>query len=122
MTQTQNSALQHLAIDQVDSLISAAGVDGARAILDAFQRSTLDLLLTLNNELNAGALTDVCKTAHAVKGSAANVGAQLLADAASSIEQACLEGDNHAAIEKLNLARTNFDAFCAHFDAHLAQL
>ena len=106
----------------MDSLVAAAGVDGARAIMDAFQRSTIDLLNSLAEGVRCGALGEAYKTAHAVKGSAANVGAQLPAETAAAIEKACREGDSARAAEMLIDAQAKFDAFCVHFDAHLAQL
>lgn len=108
-------------MDQIDSLISAAGVDGTRAILEAFQRSTTDLLKLLTEGVEGGAMEDAYRTAHAVKGSAANVGAQMLAETASAIEKACQAGDAATAVEMINEARSRFDLFCVHFEAHLAQ-
>lgn len=111
----------HIQLEQVNSLVSAAGVDGARAILDAFQRSTIDLLSALNEDIRSGAMDEALRSAHAVKGSAANVGAQLLAETAEAIEAACSAGDNSEAAGKLIEAQSRFDAFCVHFEAHLAQ-
>ncbi len=108
-------------MEQIDSLISAAGIDGTRAILEAFQRSTTDLLKLISDGLEDGALEDAYRTAHAIKGSAANVGAQMLAETASSIEKACRAGDAASAAAKLTDAQSHFDLFCVHFEAHLAQ-
>ncbi len=108
-------------LGQIDSLISAAGVDGTRSILEAFQRSTTDLLKLLSDGVEGGALEDAYRTAHAVKGSAANVGAQLLAETAAAIEKACRAGDAASAAAKLADAQSHFDLFCVHFEAHLAQ-
>ena len=108
-------------MEQIDSLIAAAGIDGTRAILEAFQRSTTDLLKLLYDGVNGGALEDAYRTAHAVKGSAANVGAQMLAETAASIEKACRAGDGASAAAMLNEAYSSFDLFCVHFEAHLAQ-
>ncbi|MEZ5891742.1 MAG: Hpt domain-containing protein [Parvularculaceae bacterium] len=121
MTEAQTAARSHMQTEQVDSLIAAAGVDGARSILEAFQRSTVELLRTLSEGLASGALTDAYRTAHAVKGSAANVGAQLLAETASAIEAACKAGDSAKAASMLADAQAKFDAFIVHFDAHLEQ-
>lgn len=111
----------HIQLDQVNSLVSAAGVDGARAILEAFQRSTLELLSALDEDVRIGAMNEALKAAHAIKGSAANVGAQLLAETAGAIEIACKSDDTTTAINMLSQAQTHFDAFCVHFEAHLAQ-
>ncbi len=106
---------------QIDSLITAAGVDGTRAILEAFQRSTTDLLGLMKEGVSSGALEEASRTAHAIKGSAANVGAQMLADTASAIEKACRAGEADNAIAMLDEAHSHFDKFCVHFEAHLAQ-
>lgn len=121
LTEPQTFARAHIQLDQVNSLVTAAGVDGARAILDAFQRSTTDLLVSMTEGVRGGALGEASRDAHAVKGSAANVGAQLLADTAAMIERACKAGDAATAADMLCDAQTLFDAFCAHFEAHLEQ-
>ena len=121
MTEPQTINAAHIQLDQIDSLIAAAGVDGTRAIMDAFQRSTIDLLNLLTDGVNGGSLDDAYRTAHAVKGSAANIGAQLLADTAAAIEKACRAGDAAGAAEMLRDAQAHFDTFCVHFEAHLAQ-
>ncbi|MEX6632056.1 Hpt domain-containing protein [Hyphococcus lacteus] len=121
MPETQLFEPSHLQTEQVESLIAAAGVDGTRAILEAFQRSTLELLALLDHGLKDGSLNEAYKNAHAVKGSAANVGAQLLAEAAGSIEGACKDGNAVAALQFLSEAQSKFETFCVHFDAHLAR-
>ncbi|PQA87343.1 Hpt domain-containing protein [Hyphococcus luteus] len=121
MTEPQTVESGHLQVDQVNSLVSAAGVDGARAILDAFQRSTNDLLASLTEGVRGGALDDASRDAHAVKGSAANVGAQTLSETAALIEKACKAGDAAAAAGMLAEAQSMFDLFCVHFEAHLEQ-
>ena len=112
---------EHIQLEQVNSLVSAAGVEGARAILEAFQRSTTDLLASLSERVHGGALDDASRDAHAVKGSAANVGAHLLSESAALIEQACKAGDAAAAAMALADARSLFDHFCVHFEAYLAR-
>ena len=121
LTGPQGTRAAHLQTEQVDSLVAAAGVDGARAILEAFERSTISLLKALADGISNGELNDAYKTAHAVKGSAANVGAQLLAETATAIEAACKAGDSAAAAAMLANAQSCFDAFCVHFDAHIEQ-
>jgi len=112
----------HIQWEQVDSLVSAAGVDGARMILEAFQRSTTELLEALDADLSSGALGEAYKTAHAVKGSAANVGALLLSETAAAIEHACRADDNATAASVLANAQGIFEAFCVQFENHLEQL
>ena len=121
MTEPQTVEPGHIQLDQVNSLVSAAGVDGARSILEAFHRSTTDLLSSLIRDVQGGSFDDACRCAHAVKGSAANVGAQMLAETAAMIEAACKAGDTETATEKLREAQSLFDLFCTHFEAHLAQ-
>lgn len=71
---------------QIDGLIEVAGVTGVREILDAFWRSTEELSAALKSQIAAGDFAAAARTAHAIKGSSANVGAQMLADAAREIE------------------------------------
>lgn len=119
MIEPQREQPAHLQLEQVDGLITAAGADGALAILDAFQRSTSDLLKSIETDLSNNALSEASRTAHAIKGSAANVGAEALADAASAIEVACKDGDQSAALAKMNDVKTFYVAFCDAFKAHI---
>lgn len=119
MTEPLASGPEHLQAEQVDGLVAAAGVDGAIAILDAFQRSTVDLLSVIGEDLRTGALSEASRTAHAVKGSAANVGATALAESAAAIETACKDGDGAVASQKLSEAQTLYLAFCEEFKARL---
>ncbi len=82
--------------EQLGGLLEAAGLDGLNAILDAFWRSTDDLLAALKAETDARDVDQAAKTAHAVKGSAANVGAHALAEAARLVENACRDQDFQA--------------------------
>ncbi len=111
----------HLAIEQVDGLVDAAGADGAREIVDAFQRSTTELLAALRDRVGAGDLAAVATHAHAVKGSAANVGAKRLAETAARIEQASRAGDAAAVSAAVNDAAEDFDLFTICFHEHLSR-
>ncbi len=82
---------------QIDTLLSAAGRDGVDAILQAFWRSTDNLANQLDACVDANDLCEASRAAHALKGSAANVGACRLASAAREVEIACRDGDAPAA-------------------------
>lgn len=93
-----------LELEQIDSLLDVAGVEGVRDILAAFWRSTDDLAAELVHCIDKGECVAVGRTAHALKGSAANVGANLLSDAAREVEGHARTGDLSAArsaIERL---------------------
>lgn len=121
LTEPQRAAPRHLQIDQVEGLVIAAGTDGALAILDAFQRSTTDLLKSIEADLAQDALGEASRIAHAIKGSAANVGAEALAEAASGIEVACKGGDSETARARLEDVKVYYVAFCDAFRAHIEQ-
>ncbi|MHA7872517.1 MAG: Hpt domain-containing protein [Hyphococcus sp.] len=121
MSEPLNSDDAHLQVEQIDGLIAAAGVDGAQQILDAFWRSTTELVDTLADQVRQNALDLASQTAHAVKGSAANVGAQRLAQTASRFEEACRRGDADAVEVALADVKADFAAVRVHFDTHLAQ-
>lgn len=87
---------------QIDALLEVAGRDGVNDILDAFWRSTDNLTNQLRAFLSEGNFTEAAKAAHALKGSAANVGASLLALAAREIEMGCKTGDAAAASSALH--------------------
>lgn len=108
-------------LEQVDGLVAAAGVEGAKEILDAFHRSTADLLEALGSQLSDAEMDAALATAHAVKGSAANVGAKRLAETAARIEEACRDMDADSAGGSLQDARHDFEAFQICFSDHLAR-
>lgn len=78
---------------QIDALLSAAGRDGVNAIMDAFWRSSDQLIERLRIQIGCEDFSEAARTAHALKGSALNVGASLLAGAARAIETACMATD-----------------------------
>ena len=119
LTEPQRENPVHLQLEQIDGLVAAAGADGALAILDAFQWSTSDLLKSIEADLSQNALSEASRTAHAIKGSAANVGAEALADAASAIEIACKDGDSETARARLDDVKVYYVAFCDAFKAHI---
>lgn len=102
--------------EQIDSLITAAGVEGAREIVEAFNRSTGELLARLKSELERGDLVEAARTAHALKGSALNVGAVALSSAARIVEDACKTDDVGKAIDQVTGAKDHFAETVAAFD------
>ncbi len=91
---------------QIESLLDIAGRTGVDEILRAFWRSTDDLALRLKTQIDCGDFVEASRTSHAVKGSAANVGANALADAAKEIEHSCRELNAEGAVRAL--ARLRF--------------
>jgi HPt (histidine-containing phosphotransfer) domain-containing protein len=61
------------------------------------------------------------KTAHAIKGSAANVGASRLADTAARLEIACKADDPNTASTLMRDTRANFEAARGWLKEHLKQ-
>lgn len=110
----------HLQTNQVDGLIAAAGVDGAREIVDAFRRSTEELLEALSAQLRRRDFGAATATAHAVKGSAANVGARRLSQSAAKLEVACRQGSGDGIQDLLDALRNDFRAARQCFEEHLA--
>ena len=119
LTEPQTVDVGDLQLEQVDSLVEAAGEDGALAILDAFQRSTADLTNALEVDIQKGALEEASRTAHAIKGSAANVGAVAIAEAASVIENACKTEDNTTALEYFLKIKPLHDSFQVAFKSRI---
>ncbi len=121
MSHSQLNETAHLQVEQIDGLVAAAGVDGAREIMDVFLRSTNTLLDQLAAQIAEPAMDDATATAHALKGSAANVGAARLAATSSLVETACKDGDIASARAGLEAAREDFEAFSACFENHLSK-
>ncbi len=120
LSESVRSHLPHLQVEQIDGLVEAAGVEATRAILDAFWRSTSDLMRALTEQVRENSLDLASQTAHAVKGSAANIGAQRLADTTAMFEQACQRGDHNGVIIALEAVIEDFAELQGEFEAHLA--
>ncbi len=75
--------------EQIKTLVASAGVEMTQTILDAFWTSNQEILVNLQSQLADGALDEAAKSAHALKGSAANLGAVVLAEQARLLEIAC---------------------------------
>ena len=112
--------VEHLQVDQINGLIAAAGVDGTREIMDTFWRSTTDLLAALKGQVSGQSFADAASSAHAIKGSAANVGAVRLSETASQVEQACKSGASDEANALLARIDGDYEAAKNSFEALLA--
>ncbi len=119
MNEPVNADGDHIETDQLNGLIAAAGVDGAREILNAFWQSTEELLDVLSKQVNAGDLELASKTAHAIKGMAANVGAARLSSTASDLEVACKNHSRDAAPKLMGNAHSDFEAARGELLEHL---
>jgi HPt (histidine-containing phosphotransfer) domain-containing protein len=75
--------------EQIETLVASAGVEMTQTILDAFWTSNQEILVNLQSQLAGGDLDEAAKSAHALKGSAANLGAVVLAEQARLLEIAC---------------------------------
>ncbi|MBL4619326.1 MAG: Hpt domain-containing protein [Marinicaulis sp.] len=111
----------HLHIEQIDGLVAAAGVDGTREILDAFWRSTTNLMEQLTEQVSQNTLDLAAQTAHAVKGSAANIGALRLSNTATEFENACKRADLDAAKTALQSLQQDYIDVKGHFEEHLSK-
>ena len=89
---------------QLECLAEAAGIEGVRAILDAFWESTAELSSELCTAVASNDAQNIAALGHALKGSSANMGAALLANRARSIEEAAKSGN----MSDARIALTNF--------------
>lgn len=104
---------------QIDGLVDAAGIDGALEILAAFWRSTESLLESLRTQLAAAAAEEASRTAHALKGSALNVGAVKLSASVREIEECCRANDTARALSLLADAERHYTDTVQAFRRHL---
>ena len=93
---------------QLDGLIDAAGVDGVREILNAFWRSTDGLVAELKGQLARNDQPGAMRSAHALKGSALNVGASRFAESLKRVEDACRAGDLASAAQLATMAEADY--------------
>lgn len=109
MTETTGEYGPTLEPEQLSALLEAAGPEGVREIMDAFWRSTSDLIAAVRQQADAGDFGEAAKTAHALKGSAANIGASLLATLAKAMETACKEADATSLNDRIERADAAVD-------------
>ncbi len=99
-----------LETEQLESLLMAAGAEGLNEIMDAYWRSTQGLIDSLKTQAAEGDLEEAARTAHAIKGSSSNIGAQLMANLAKVFENACRDGDGEALRVAVDAADDAVDA------------
>ena len=95
---------------QIDCLLDVAGVSGVNEIMNAFWKSTDALLAALRLAIEKSDQAETGRIAHALKGSAANVGACRLSGIAREAELAAKAGDFNAARAACEVAPAAFDA------------
>ncbi len=107
-------------LEQIDGLLNAAGVDVARAVLSSFWSSTDDLVAAARTALEMDDFEGLDRAGHAIKGAAANVGAQGIFEAARDLEAAARASDKESAAASLTAVETAVepakDAFERHFE------
>ena len=79
--------------EQVRVLADAAGKDAVLPILDAFWQSNDELLEQLEAAIASGDADAAAKVAHALKGSAGNLGANAVAETSKQVEFAAKAND-----------------------------
>ncbi len=108
MTESQNatpSSAINPAIDQADGLARAMNNPALyRRMLDSFSRSYSTSFQQISAALAAGDKTQAAHLAHAVKGAAATIGARILAETASNLEQSCRDTAANGMAETLSVA------------------
>lgn len=107
-------------LEQIDGLLNAAGVDVARTVLTSFWSSTDDLVAAARTALELGDFDGLDRAGHAIKGAAANVGAQRIFEAARDLEAAARASDRETAATSLAAVETAIEpaknAFERHFE------
>ena len=90
---TESGRVGVIDTEQLRTLAASAGLEAANAILDAFWNSNKDLVRLLAQGIARQDYAEVMSAAHALKGSASNVGAVELAGRAKRIELAARSSD-----------------------------
>lgn len=106
--------------EQLDGLLDAAGIAGVRDILAAFWRSTDGLVAELHAQILRGDQNGALRSAHALKGSALNVGAIRFAEIVRKIEELCKAGELPAARELATTAETEYQRTILAFEDRLS--
>ena len=89
-------------------------------ILDAFWRSTGDLIERLAQQVERQDFAEAVRTAHAIKGSAANVGASALSSSARTVETFCRDENGVAAADAMQALKVAYANTRAMISARIA--
>ena len=96
-------------LDLDDALHRALGdVAFLKMMFDEFHQMLPELMATMAKEIEAGDLTSLGKSAHQLKGAAANLGATAVSAAALALERIGRSGnsdDVHASLDRLKSAQ-----------------
>ncbi len=107
-------------LDLDDALNRALGdVAFLKMMLDEFHLMLPDLMRTMTQEIDAGDLAGVGRTAHQLKGAAANLGATAVSSAALALERIGKSGNPEgiqAAMERLKSAQQALFIFIDQID------
>jgi HPt (histidine-containing phosphotransfer) domain-containing protein len=111
-----------LEVEQLDGLLDAAGPEGVKAILEAFWRSTDDLLSKLRTQIAENDYAAIAASAHAIKGSSSNIGAIALANHARDLEKNAKCADQAGLLESIDEADATYSRTRSAFDSLLARV
>jgi len=75
--------------------------DFIKEILELFDSTTPEIIESLKKAADEGDLEAVRRSAHSLKGSSANIGANALQESMKSIEAACADEDREAVRERV---------------------
>lgn len=115
-------AMSILEFEQLNGLVAAAGAEGVREIINAFWRSTDSLIEALAEQIAQANPEEAARTAHAIKGSAANVGATSIASAARAVEMAARAGTPGDLVDATEDLRRATDETRGAFDDFFAKV
>lgn len=108
--------------EQLETLVASAGTEAAQAILDAFWQSCDQLVADLTTCMAENRDEEAARAAHALKGSAANLGAVAMVQTSRDIEQALRAGQSEAVQAGIAKIREDMKATRTAFEALIARL
>jgi HPt (histidine-containing phosphotransfer) domain-containing protein len=107
-------------LDLDDALNRALGdVAFLKMMLDEFHQMLPDMMLTMKREIEAGDLASLGRSAHQLKGAAANLGATAVSSAALALERIGKSGNPDglpAAMERLKSSQEALFSFIGQID------
>ncbi|GGD01477.1 Hpt domain-containing protein [Aquisalinus flavus] len=114
-----SSQMEIINAEQMDMLIASAGVETAKTILDAFWKSNDEIVAAMTAHLDSANFVEAAASGHALKGSAANLGAVQLSERAKTIENACRAQDIVSAKAAFGKVVSDIEATRRAFDSLL---
>ncbi len=111
------TVIRAMALEAIQSLDPGQGDALVLKVIKVYEENSAELISVLADAFNTGSAEEIRKTAHALKSSSGNVGAERFADMCRDIEQAAKNGSFEGMAEKIAALNMEHDAVLAELNS-----